>query len=443
MDSFLKRYPKKRDLFYKLVKADRGLIGIAGVRRIGKTVLLRQLCETLNGCYYTFDDVFTADGFHDRVFEIVNQIENDDKPVFIDEIIRIPNEYLGRLFCTMKEYHDCRLIMFTGSYPKAVNDLRCKMGRGVIYNLYSLSYSEYCKWFGEHSVVNFLKYSMIPESASIEQCEPDKFMIDYMKSIVEGARESWLHRLNEDATVTDLLRDINLYTNLMSFIEMSTITYRTGKIIGKPEYKNEFKVALEGETNRFLEIDKQEKISGDYKTVFNFLDDSYLGIPTYDMVIEDNKFVPYYSDSVDHMVFTLQWMLTVFDGYFHKNLTDIRYPHMLEYYALLALAERGYLVGKYREGKSELDVVVLDNKRGRSFAIEFKSCSQARVKRHQVKDYCILCDKAGVDRLIVINSDTNCVECFRYKIGDSFHKRLVYYRTPDRLFRFINYKQYD
>lgn len=48
-----KRYPNTRDLFGELKDTECGIYGISGPRKVGKTVLMKQLCDTIGGKYYS------------------------------------------------------------------------------------------------------------------------------------------------------------------------------------------------------------------------------------------------------------------------------------------------------------------------------------------------------------------------------------------------------
>lgn len=232
-------YPNKRDLFYKLINAKHGLYGIAGARKIGKTILLKQISEYLNGKYYTYETIQISES---KVEEITNSIINDIHSgvtvMCIDEIIEAPNEYLARLFIELKMYSDRILIIFTGSYPEAVSSLASRIGRGYLLRLYSLTYSEYTRWYNTDDIVQYFKYSFTSEDS----------ILDYVRSTLQAARDSWLARLNindkEDTNLTSLILDKNPYNELITSIKAcSFFRVSNNKFPDKIEYINEFRQA--------------------------------------------------------------------------------------------------------------------------------------------------------------------------------------------------------
>lgn len=93
-----KRYPNTRDLFGELKDTKCGIYGISGPRKVGKTVLMKQLCDTIGGKYYSAEcfmldkndyDIDTPQDAVDMCNEICKLVKNS-VPVFVDEITAIP-----------------------------------------------------------------------------------------------------------------------------------------------------------------------------------------------------------------------------------------------------------------------------------------------------------------------------------------------------------------
>jgi uncharacterized protein len=124
-------YSNKRFLFEKLnkiIKNHNFFLGITGLRGIGKTTLLLQLCIENQGVYFSADSR-NLKGF--SIYEIVNELINKGyKKIFIDEIHLKQNWDLD--LKNIYDTHEDVKIYFTGSSALELKTLKADLARRVL-----------------------------------------------------------------------------------------------------------------------------------------------------------------------------------------------------------------------------------------------------------------------------------------------------------------------
>lgn len=375
-----KRYPNTRDLFGELKDTKCGIYGISGPRKVGKTVLMKQLCDTIGGKYYSAEcfmldkndyDIDTPQDAVDMCNEICKLVKNS-VPVFVDEITAIPIGALKNMISIIRNYEDFTLFVYTGSYPLAVKEL-CygPLGRGVIYELNWLTYNEYLRWYSaevsNETLLDYMKYSCVSPELSSNQREVA--LTDYVKSILYCARTSYLSHTNNNFDIS--LINTDLYDSLLTYL---------------------------------CSLTKKQ-----YPAVEEFLVNSQLGIVMYDIELDsdEKEFVGYSKSS--GILLTSPWMITVFNGDFNNNITEQREAILLEYYYLLALLENNYQAGTYRNMNEdtgiieELDLIAINRfDYSKSFAIECKAGSRNNTNRKKLNRYCKICDRGSIVTLYIL-----------------------------------------
>lgn len=223
-------YPNTRKLFNVLKNNTCGFCGIAGSRMVGKTILLKQLCNTMHGIYYNadlcigeeYDDLdfnLKAKSFCD---EIISVIATGDCPVFIDEITAIPTSVLRNFIVNIKQYNDLVPVFYTGSYPLAVKNIAYgTLGRGSLYELYSLNYDEYLTWsnskVSKDTMLDYFKYSITEFNNT--NMDTEEFLENYVKSILSCARCSYLYHSGIDND--KFLFEPDAFSKLITYLKSS------------------------------------------------------------------------------------------------------------------------------------------------------------------------------------------------------------------------------
>jgi len=152
----------ERDLLEKLTKyiKYRQIIAVTGLRRVGKTVLMKQIMQKLkapknNICYISLDDIdFQKYGI---VEDLINYfLEFSDKSkmryLFLDELQKLSNWQ-----DLLKTYYDTEenlKILVSGSSSLELKENKETLaGRILTFYLPVLSFSEFVRYFGmEHSI---------------------------------------------------------------------------------------------------------------------------------------------------------------------------------------------------------------------------------------------------------------------------------------------------
>jgi len=147
----------ERDLFATLLKhlRHRQIIAVLGLRRVGKTVLLKQLIQKLdapknNVCYISFDDIDFQK--YELAEELISYfLEFSDKAklryLFLDEVQKLPN-----WADLLKTYYDTEgnlKIFISGSASLEIKKHKETLaGRLISFHLPVLTFAEFARYFG-------------------------------------------------------------------------------------------------------------------------------------------------------------------------------------------------------------------------------------------------------------------------------------------------------
>jgi hypothetical protein len=135
----------KRDLYAELSTKlrDKGLVGIIGLRRTGKTVLMRQLMAGMgkDAAYFSFDEEETQT--KESMVFVLDYILNNIRPhhIFLDEVHYVP-DWEG----VVKRYYDQKglSIIVSGSESFRVGKAKTALtGRLDLFHLSVLTFKEF------------------------------------------------------------------------------------------------------------------------------------------------------------------------------------------------------------------------------------------------------------------------------------------------------------
>ena len=149
----------KRDIFYKLEKylAYKQIIGLVGLRRVGKTVILKQLMKSIvsepsNICYISFDDRDFQK--YEMAWELIGYFLQNSKGgpkyLFLDEIQKIPNwqDLLKTVYDTEK---NLKIIVSGSSALDFKKHKETLAGRILTFNTPILTFREFARYIGLES----------------------------------------------------------------------------------------------------------------------------------------------------------------------------------------------------------------------------------------------------------------------------------------------------
>jgi uncharacterized protein len=131
------------------------ILAISGLRRVGKTVLMKQVIKSLTGpadniCYISFDDISFQD--YEKAMELVEYFltgsdNGKTRYLFLDEIQKVPHwaDFLKVIYDT----HDKLKTVISGSASLEVRgEKETLAGRIFTYNLPPLCFREFVRYHG-------------------------------------------------------------------------------------------------------------------------------------------------------------------------------------------------------------------------------------------------------------------------------------------------------
>ncbi len=190
--SFFEHQKRKRKLFFELIKylPERQIISVVGLRRTGKTILLKQLIQHLieqdgvkpnNIFFLSFDEVLVSSklalkDYLDIFFEDILKKESDEKVyIFLDEI-----QYVDKWQHILKRYYDTRqnikfIVSDSSSLFLKKKTTESLAGRIYEFKLQPLSFEEFLELANVNSelLLEYQKYSFSIEKLIIEYTEKD------------------------------------------------------------------------------------------------------------------------------------------------------------------------------------------------------------------------------------------------------------------------------
>ncbi|MBN2013952.1 MAG: ATP-binding protein [Candidatus Altiarchaeota archaeon] len=149
----------ERDLMGDLLKycQNRQILAVVGLRRVGKTVLLKQMIKKLlvkteekNVCYISFDDIDFQR--YEVAWDLINYfLEFSDgkgmRYLFLDEVQKLPN--FPDLLKTVYDTEENLKIFVSGSSSLELRKYRETLaGRILSFHLPVLSFREFVRYFG-------------------------------------------------------------------------------------------------------------------------------------------------------------------------------------------------------------------------------------------------------------------------------------------------------
>jgi len=183
--------------------ASKKIAVISGIRRSGKSTLLKQISDNLSAyCYLNFEDErmldFTYRDFN-SLYEIFLELYGDQKNYLFDEIQNIFGweKFVRRLF------EDGKKIFVTGSNAKLLSSelATALSGRYIKHELYPFSFKE----FLDFKKFSFKKYYNTKEKAVLSRFLNEYFEHGGFPEIVTGGNKKELEQLYQDILVKDLL----------------------------------------------------------------------------------------------------------------------------------------------------------------------------------------------------------------------------------------------
>lgn len=213
----------RRDLFGKLKQYAeyRQIIAITGLRRVGKTILLKQLIQELdapknNICYISFDDIDfqkyeTAEALINYFLEFSDK--NKRRCLFLDEVQKLPNwdALLKVCYDTEKNLK----IFISGSSSLELKEHKETLaGRIFTFHLPVLSFREFIRYFGMETIIlgeNVQRAYEMKFAAKKEKYEErfrDYLLKGAFPELLESSEEEFIKRYIKESVIEKTIADI-------------------------------------------------------------------------------------------------------------------------------------------------------------------------------------------------------------------------------------------
>lgn len=197
-----------------------------GVRRIGKTILLRQLNEVISNSKY-YDCSAYQDDERDLVEDMDNDLDRGIKVFLLDEICKYPD--LSYLISTIKICGHERTFIITGSTSKFVQNIGHRICSGPIVYLPPITYCEWLSWNNNCEYKDVFKYSTIDtfdnyiKSDSLFQMDYEQ---TYFASVVQDTSKSYKVSMPHSHGLSDMIVDFQeeILEDILTYMSIINLT---------------------------------------------------------------------------------------------------------------------------------------------------------------------------------------------------------------------------
>lgn len=250
----------KRKLYFELLKwlQKKQILAITGLRRVGKTTLMKQLITGLEkACFFSFDEEETQ-AKDVLVFVIDFFLSNlKAKYVFLDEI-----HYVKDWQGVLKRYYDTKNVKFIVSGSESLELAKAKeslAGRIITFKLDVLNFREYLELKGKKIITGVseeIYEKMLPEKEFFEQ--------EFLNYIYGGAFPEIVNEIDEEIIrkyINELVVKKIIYRDIPRIFEIK----RKDLLFALLQY------ICDNSANLF-EIKKLcNTFNADYETIINYL----------------------------------------------------------------------------------------------------------------------------------------------------------------------------
>lgn len=432
--SFIPELPKTKKGIYDTVKSHfkvGAICSLKGSRRVGKTILLKQLCEELDGYYFdmeVYNCEFDSMTESERILRDLIQVLSDDsvKLVAIDEITKIPSAIYGEIASAIRNSTKKGFI-YTGSIPSSVEIVDERIMPHHHFMLNPVNYYEYCDWnsvpVNAKTYTDYLCFANSLDYLAITPVESEEVLSTSLFTKYQGVeKDERVEALREftaevlSYTIKSISRDYNRNSN-----------YPTNNLLNAVNAKNEslfekmllctFKLGI---TNHFVgmpSLNLIEKSKYSYQNLKNFIAgnknlvgqfrkfllDTGLAKDCYEWCY-DSKGVGE-GDICNCCTINDEYLLFEYPCFTNAVTNSNQYEECKNLWIEEEIARQactvlyGYEFGKFQDRSGdEIDIV------SSKVAIEVKNTKSSRV-RQRISHYCNVCRKIGISSLIITCND--------------------------------------
>ena len=387
--SFFEHQKHKRKLFFELLKylPERQIISIVGLRRTGKTIILKQLIQNLieqnsvnpnNILFLSFDEVLVnsklalkdyLDAFLEDIFK---KESTENFYIFLDEI-----QYIDNWQHILKRYYDTRQnikFIVSGSSSLFLKKKTTESLAGRIYEfkLRPLSFEEFLKLAGVSSELlsEYQQYSLSIGNLALERVQNDyNFFLARNGNILKSLFEEYLSYYQFPEMVLQKDKD-KIRKYISESIYKKTIEYDIPKLFGVEkidELKFLFQILVNENSSliEFKTISSEAEIEENtLKKYISYFQESFLVDLLYNYsksfrkskrlqkkgyIASPNFFTASRSDWMENPVLRSQYLGSLAETYIF-NLLKEKYQYL----------------SFYRKGQDEVDFVASNDYRNSS-----------------------------------------------------------------------------
>lgn len=207
----------KRTLYYVIKKTllgaskRPGIYTLMGLKGVGKTTLMKQLCQDCRGVYL---NARVSESDKGDLYNKLNYVLNSQYSfVCIDNLLELPYE-IYEFLRIIDDYSDKKTIVIAGDTSVLLHDAMESLDITNNYLMMPINYYEYCTWFDEKvstpSYYEYLRFKRTGEMVDAEKCiksahnaiaDKSKYYSFEIEEIIKEAGKTL-----RDCNLTDYLR---------------------------------------------------------------------------------------------------------------------------------------------------------------------------------------------------------------------------------------------
>lgn len=389
---------------------------ILGPRKVGKTIILKQLAEQFS--YKSkYVDCSRLDRNTDFSELFRSYLADGVCIILLDEISKISEDCIADFVAAVKDFCWHTSFILTGSTKAAVSRLSNKIGRSdSTFELPPIMYVERLAWSSNVDVFDFEKYRRTITLESFENyvrhfaLRPEESALTYAYSIVQDTMESILRHSYDDADGKSAIPSRDIDTDvLLKYISLCQLVY---SFDGQPyctipslshrvrDIMGELYAIIKG---------RQHMSRIAVAQMCQLLLDSGLAVEMYihhsDAIAQDTHLRYSRVDKdVPNIIFEYPWYASiaiadVLDtqemwGFWVENLVYMKMRYAYRF------------VDKYRFGSDEIDIVYTSDFY-KFYGLECKYRSSSNLRDADMRKYQNLARPAGLARMDITCTDAN------------------------------------
>lgn len=389
-------------------------ISIIGLRRIGKTTLLRQICE-----YYNDRNIAYLDGseFNGDIAELYwdKDFQKIDI-VCVDEVCKFDEDNKAELISLIKNGFKNKFFILTGSTPVVVRYISDNICDGYNVELPPITYAEHLVWKYNVKLTDvFYKstYSQFLFDLTANKLT-DSQVIKYLSGIVNDSYDSYYKRCQ--SRFADIIEHLRISNDIKDFFTYVASCQMLHQVVSKSGFQitSDFKIVSD---KSIMTVEEEHLLKEKINSLKGFRQSTPPHLITqFCLMLKDAGLlheVQEYNTSVNNIIqdtgvpaYLFEFPQIIMNYFEQSSIYRDLQPMWVEYSLLNAVARIYNTAGKYRTdvGTSEVDCVygIGDLMRNKHCIIEVKDRPHKNIKIKQYKNI----ELQNIQEFIITTSDT-------------------------------------